>query len=120
MGKFGTVPAVEVGLGYAIGAVRFEVLVEYRPSFAFEGRANFVAPDRRQDVSAKLSSVSGMLAGFVDLATLGLPKPGPFVPFIGAGIGAVHTRIGKMIMTFPTTTVVSRFSRIAGWRFFSH
>ena len=92
-GEFGTAPAVELGIGYATGAIRFEVLVEYRPDFAFEGRANFLAPERRQDVSAKLSSVSGMLAGFVDLAALGLPKPGPFAPFLGAGIGAARTRI---------------------------
>ena len=103
-GEFGKVPAVEIGLCYATGVVRFEVLVEYRPQYTFEGRANFLAPDRRQDVSAKLSSVSGMLAGFVDLAALGLPNPGPFAPFLGAGIGATHTRIGKTTMTFPATT----------------
>ena len=45
-----------------------------------------------------------MLAGYVDLAGLGLPKPGPFAPFVGAGIGAAHTRIGKTTMTFPATT----------------
>ena len=103
-GGFGTVPALEAGLGYASGAVRIEALIEYRPKFAFGGRANFLAPERRQDVSAELSSVSGMLAGFVDLAGLGLPNPGPFAPFVGAGIGAAHTRIGKTTMTFPTTT----------------
>ena len=102
-GDFGAVPAIELGLGYATGAIRFEALVEYRPRFAFEGRTNFLAPDRRQDVSAKLSSVSGILAGFVDLAAVGLPKPGPFAPFPGAGIGVAHTRIGKTTMTFPTT-----------------
>lgn len=106
-GGFGTVPAVELGLGTAIGAARFEVLVEYRPDFAFGGRTNFLAPERRQSVSANLSSVSGMLAGFVDLAALGLPKPGPFAPFVGAGIGAVQTRIGTTTMTFPTTTTTA-------------
>ena len=103
-GAFGTVPAVELALGAATGAVRFEAQFEYRPDFAFAGRANFLAPEQRQSVSANLSSVSGMLAGFVDLAALGLPAPGPFAPFVGAGIGAVHTRIGKTTMTFPTTT----------------
>ena len=53
-----------------------------------------------------------MLAGFVDLAGLGLPKPGPFAPFVGAGIGVAHTRIGKTTMTFPeTTTTVPGGSR---------
>lgn len=118
-GAFGTVPAVGLGLGYAAGATRFEALVEYRPDFAFRGRANFLAPERRQSVSAKLSSVSGMLAGFVDLAALGLPalglptlglpalglpEPGPLAPFVGAGIGVARTRIGKTTMTFPATT----------------
>ena len=113
IGSFGSVPAIELGLGYTAGTARFEMLVEYRPRFAFERRANFLAPDRRQSVSADLSSVSGMLVGFVDLAALGLPKPGHFAPFVGAGIGAVHTRIGKTTMTFPaTTTTVPGGSRV--------
>ena len=103
-GKFGTVPALELGLGYANGTARVEVLVEYRPDFAFEGRANFLAPERRQSVSADLSSVSGMLAGLVDFAGFGLPMVGPLAPFIGAGIGVVRTRIGETTMTFPATT----------------
>ena len=103
-GDFGTVPTVELGLGYAKGAARFELLVECRPRFEFEGRANFLAPGQRESVSAKLSSVSGMLAVFADLAALGAPKAGPFAPFVGAGIGVVHTRIGKTAMTFPATT----------------
>lgn len=103
-GDFGTVPAVELAVGYGSGAVRFEVLAEYRLPFDFNGRANFLAPERRQSVSAEVSSVSGMLAGFVDLAGLGLPRPGPFAPFVGAGIGAAHTRIGETTMTFPATT----------------
>ncbi len=105
-GDFGTAPSVELGLGYETGAVRFEVLAEYRPDFSFEGRANYLAPERRQEVSADLTSVSGMLAGFVDLAALELLQPGPFAPFIGAGIGAVHTRIGQTTMTFPATTTI--------------
>ena len=104
VGDFGTVPAIELGLGYVAGPARFELLVEYRPHFAFKGRANFLAPGTREEVRAKLASVSGMLAGFVDLAGMGLPKPGPFAPFVGAGVGVVHTRIGKTTMTFPATT----------------
>ena len=113
-GEFGTVPAVELGLGYDAGAVRFEALVEYRPRYRFEGRANFLAPDRRQEVSAKLSSVSGMLAGFVELGALGLPEPGRFAPFAGAGIGVAHTRIGKTTMTFPKTTTTVPGGRRTG------
>ena len=96
--------AIELGLGYAKGVVRFELRVEYRPRFAFKGRANFLAPERRLVVAADLSSVSGMLAGFGDLAGMGLPKPGSFAPSVGAGVGIAHTRIGKTTMTFPATT----------------
>ena len=107
VGDFGTAPALELGLGYAAApAVRFEVLVEYRPRFAFEGRTNFLAPERRQSVVADLSSLSGMLAAYVDLPGLGVPRLGPFGSFIGAGIGAGRIRIGETRMMFPATTTV--------------
>ena len=48
VGDFGTVPAIELGLGYAAGPARFELLVEYRPHFTFKGRANFLAPGTRR------------------------------------------------------------------------
>ena len=106
-GGFGTAPVLELGLGYAAApAIRMEVPVEYRPRLAFEGRANFLEPGRRQSVAAELSTLSGMLAGYVDLPGLGLAKIGPFGPFVGAGVGAVRTRIGEMRMTFPRTTTV--------------
>ena len=113
-GDFGAVPVLDVGLGYIAGpAARLEVLVEYRPRFSFEGHANFLEPARRQSVAADLSAVSGMVAGYVDLPGLGLPKIGPFGPFIGAGVGIVRTRIGETRMTFPrTTTIVPGASRV--------
>ena len=106
-GDFGTVPVVEFGFGYPSGGMRYEMLVEYRPRFSFGGRANFLAPGRRQSVSMDLSSVSGMLAGFFDFPKQGSAGSGAFVPFVGAGIGIAHTRTREMSMTFPvrTTTV---------------
>ena len=112
-GDFGTATVLELGLGYAAApAVRLEVLVEYRPRFAFGGRANFLEPERLQSVKADISSLSGMLAAYLDL-----PGTGSFRPFIGVGLGAVRTRIGEMRMTFPkTTTVVPGGSRTGlGW-----
>ncbi len=106
-GDFGTVPSVEVGFGYPSGTMRLEMLVEYRPRFSFGGRANFLAPGRRQSVSMDLSPVSGMLAGFYDFPKHGSARSGAFVPFVEAGIGIAHTRTREMSMTFPvrTTTV---------------
>ncbi len=113
-GEFGTAISAEIGLGYATeGVARFEAVVEYRPNVPFVGRANFLAPDRQQSVSAELSSLSGMLAGFLDLAARERPGAGPLTPFIGAGIGVAHARIGETTMTFPsTTTTVPGGSRV--------
>ena len=106
-GGFGTAPALEAGVGYVAGsAARFELLVEYRPSLAFEGRANFLASDRRQSVTADLSTISAMLAAYVDLPGLGVLRLGPFAPFVGAGAGVVRTSIGETHMTFPRTTTI--------------
>ncbi len=112
-GDFGTVPAVEFGFGYPAGGMRFEMLVEYRPRFSFGGRANFLAPERRQSVSVDLSSVSGMVAGFYDFPKQGSARASAFVPFVGAGIGIAHTRTREMSMTFPVrTTTVPGGSRV--------
>ena len=107
VGDFETAAVLELGLGYAAApAVRLEVVAEYRPRFTFEGRANFLETGRRQSVAADLSSLSAMLAVYVDLTGLGVPRAGSLEPFVGAGVGAVHTRIGETRMTFPRTTTV--------------
>ena len=113
VGDFGTVIPLELGLGYTMtSAARLEVLVEYRPRFAFKGRANFLSPESRQSVAADLSSFAGMVAAYIDLPGLGVPNLGPFGPFVGAGLGVVRTRIGQTRMTFPaTTTIVPGASR---------
>ena len=108
-------PSIELGLGYAaMPALRLEALVEYRPRLAFEGRANFLEPGRRQSVAATLSSFAAMLAAYVDLPGLGLPRPGPFAPFVGAGVGGVRTRTGETRMHFPATTTVVPGARRIG------
>ena len=107
------VPVLELGLGYAAAqAVRLEVLAEYRPRFAFGGRANFLETGRWQSVAAELSSLSAMLAAYFDPAGMGVPRLGSLETFVGAGVGAVHNRIGETRMTFPkTTTIVRRASQ---------
>ncbi|MDE0367475.1 MAG: hypothetical protein OXP09_18110 [Gammaproteobacteria bacterium] len=48
--------------------MRLEIVGEYRPHFEFEGMANFLAPGPRQSVAADASSLSGMVAAYIDMA----------------------------------------------------
>ena len=112
-GDFGKTATLELGLGYAPGgAMRYELLVEHRPGYSFEGQANFLPPDRMQAVTADVSSLSGMLAAFADFSALGT-RGRAVTPYVGAGVGAVRNRIGGTTMTFPaTTTSVPAGSRV--------
>ena len=119
VGDVGTVAGVELGLGYAVApAVRLEALLTYRPRFTFDGHANFLAPDREQSVSVDLSSLSGILAVYVDLPGVGVRPLGPLSPFVGGGLGATRVASGETRMTFPKTrTLVPGTRRTAlTWR----
>ncbi len=104
VGDFGDVAGVEFGVGRRVApALRVEGVVHFRPRAAYGGRANFLAPDRRQSVAAGLSAFSGLAVAYVDLTELGLPELGPFRPFAGAGAGASRIALDEMTMTFPRT-----------------
>ena len=106
-GDFGKTESFELGVGYVVApALRIEAFVEYRPDFAFDGRANFVQTAARQDVSADLSALSGMLAAYLDLSGVGLPRLGPLRPFVGAGAGLSRVEIEQTRMRFSRTTTV--------------
>ena len=47
-----------------------------------------------------------MLAAYVDLPELGVPRLGRFSPFLGGGAGAVQVEIGETRMAFPRTTTI--------------
>ena len=80
VGDVGTVAGLELGRGYAVSsAVRLEALVGYRPRFTFDGRANFLDPDRRQSVSADLAALSGILAPVFPSKKEGIGLRGAFV-----------------------------------------
>lgn len=107
LGGFGATAGYELGVGYAAGsALRIEAVVAHRPRAAFEGRANFVQTSGRQAVSADVSAVSGLLAAYLDLPALGLPRLGPFSPFVGGGAGVSRIAIGETRMEFPRTTTL--------------
>ena len=116
VGDFGMTSGFELGLGrFAAPALRVEAVLSHRPDISFEGRANFSqlqATDRRE-VSADLSSLSGMLVAYLDLSERGLPRLGPFRPFVGAGGGLSRIEIDETRMEFPRTmTIVPGGSRV--------
>ena len=105
VGDFSTATGFEVGIGGPVAtAVRMEAIVEYRPRLDFSGQANYLAPERRQTVAVDASVLSGMVAAYADLRALGLPKLGPFDPFVGAGVGVARVRAGETQMMFLATT----------------
>ena len=106
-GDFSAPAGFELGLGHTImPALRIEALVQYRPRFTLTGHANFLQTTGRQEVSARLSSLSGMFAAYVDLPQLGVPRLGPFNPFVGGGVGASSIDIGKTRMKFTRTRTI--------------
>ena len=108
-GDFGTMGGVEVGVGHIVSPrLRAEVVLQYRQSFAFEGLANFGSLSRtdRREVSVGVSSLSAMLSGYLDLPEFGVPRIGPFSPFVGGGIGVSRVETGDTHMEFPNTRTI--------------
>ena len=101
-GDFGLAGGVEVSLGYvATPELRLETSIAYRPSFTFEGTANFLQTDALQSVSADLQSASGTVAAYLDLTAYG-----PFRVFAGTGAGLHYVDISEFHMTFPRTQTI--------------
>ena len=103
LGGYGSLAALELGAGYDSGSVaRYEFLVDYRPEFTFSGVPNYNRPPgATQYADVTMSSISAMVAAFVDLDRIGFSNAGPYRPLIGAGIGAVRNTVSSKIITWP-------------------
>ncbi len=96
-GDFGEGAVLDAAIGYRFSPrLRAEALLSYRPDMDFAGEADFLNVPGRQPVSADMRSLGVFAVGYVDL-----PPMGRLQPFIGAGIGAAHNRIGSVTYGFP-------------------
>lgn len=101
-GDFGTSPSLDIGIGYRpLRAVRVELALGWRPQFSFTGEANFLGTPGRQPVSADVEAITGMVVGYLDLVEIGVPRLGPFEPFVGAGAGVSRHRTSSVVYSFP-------------------
>ncbi|HEX2257083.1 MAG TPA: outer membrane beta-barrel protein [Afifellaceae bacterium] len=101
-GDFGVSPSLEAGIGYRLlPALRGEAQLIYHPDFDYSGTANFLGVTGPQPVTAELETLSALLAGYLDLARLGVPSVGPVEPYIGGGIGLSRHSISSVIYRFP-------------------
>ena len=101
-GDFGQSPAVGGGIGYRFDdRFRIDLTLGWRPQFQFQGQANFpVSGD--QSVTGDVSTLTGMVSGYVDLAPFLPMDLGPFLPFVGAGAGASRNRLDRTTLSFPS------------------
>ena len=106
-GDFGKPAGLEIGVGvHSPANLRYELTLQVRPDISFSGNANFKQTTDQQPVTAKLSVLSFMASGYVDLVGSGDSHSGRFKPYIGAGVGLSRIKIGQTTMTFPTTATL--------------
>jgi len=96
-GDFGSGLAMDAALGYRFSEkFRAEILLSYRPSLDVSAQANFLGVSGEQPVQAEVESLGLFAVGYLDL-----PRLGRWQPYLGAGLGRAHHRIGATHYYFP-------------------
>ena len=100
-GDFGASPLFEVAAGLEVtNYFRVEAALDYRPSLAFEGNANFRSSGSDQPVSGDVNQWGAMGFAYLEpLAALGIAAP--VRPFVGLGLGVSRNEISRMTYEFP-------------------
>jgi opacity protein-like surface antigen len=103
-GDFSDTPLAEVALGYSRQWLRVEAVLSWRPSYDFDGQANFLnVPLGQQPVSGKVDSLSLMGAAYVDLAkVVSAWRDARIQPYVGAAVGAARNETERMTYRFPS------------------
>ncbi len=101
-------PGVQIGIGHRINNTPFRVegSLEHQRSLRMSGRTNFLAPERRQDITSEMDVTSLTLWGFVDSPQVVEVFGGGVNLFAGVGVGMSHISAEKTIMDFPATYTV--------------
>lgn len=109
-GDFGNSGILDLGLGYHWNEwLRTELLLSYRPGFAFEGKSNFnqVSTSFAQTVESDVQSFSSMIVGIVRPLALFEVEKQKIEPFLFGGLGGAYNRIDSMRYTFPATATIT-------------
>ena len=99
----GTSLAFTIGGGYHFTPwFRGDATIGYRPLFGVDG--TIVRPgSANRPFEADVSSVAGMVNGYLDIAGLVQGGTGILQPYVMAGIGFAHNDMGDVASTHPTT-----------------
>ena len=105
-GGFGNPGVMELGLGRGFGeSLRLEAFVAYRPRVLFRGNANYRGVSK-QTTSARITTLSGMLAAYADLPLPSGTGIGRMQPFVGLGFGMVQHRMREKRIAFTNTSTI--------------
>ena len=96
-------------IGFSLGGgyrflpwLRADAIIGYRPMFGVDGTV--VRPGTiSRGFEADVSSVSGMVNGYLDIAGLVPGRLGMLQPYVMAGIGLAHNDMGDISTLHPTT-----------------
>lgn len=103
VGDYRNIPVVEFGIGFPSERTRWELLIEYRPSFDFSGNSTWNTSVQVAS-SKNITSLAGMVAGYYDLKEVELFHDRKAVPFVGAGLGIARNRMNEFQIRFRNTT----------------
>ncbi len=102
-GDFDNSYFLELALGRKISPLfSIEAVVSHKPSFKFQGEANFIGVTGSQPVTSEITQSSIMGFGYLNLGTLFKLNSSTIEPYIGLGAGVARNKISSLKFTFPS------------------
>lgn len=102
-GDFDNSYFLEFALGKKITPVfSIEAVVSHKPSFKFQGEANFNGVSGSQPITTDIRQSSIMGFGYFNLNSLFKLNSNTFEPYVGLGIGIARNKVSSLNFTFPT------------------